>query len=225
MFSRAQKSSISAAGKCRCTMVRKSKSTTRCAATRACSTSRTWGSSISRGEPRPRVPARAARQRCRPPEGSRQGAVFLHAAAERRRDRRSDRLLHVGNLVSRWSSMPAPATRIWRGLGAMPRHFGVERRRARGIGDDRDSGPECARKKTLPLLAPAAPRRRPRTGAVLRRGARYLVRGADRLYRRGWLRSDACRRSRLPRHGMRCAPRAFSLPASVRETRCGWKPA
>ncbi len=65
-----------------------------------------------------------------------------------------------------------------------------------------------AREKTLPLLAAARRAAAARVGAVLRRVFRFLVRRADRLYRRGWFRSDAA--GGRCRQDLGCAARAGS---------------
>ncbi len=49
--------------------------------------------------PRARLPAPPARERRRQADAARQGALFLHAARPRRRDRRPDRLLHERPVV------------------------------------------------------------------------------------------------------------------------------
>ena len=125
---------------------------------------------------RARVPERAAGQRCRPAENSRQGTVFLHAAARRRRDRRPDRLFPVRS----WFRLVVNAGTRDKDLAWMPEHAAGIRRggaRAQRSGDDRRSRSERTRRSCRALrrrIAQAALELAPFCGAAF--GSWFIAR-------------------------------------------------
>ena len=134
-----------------------------------------------------------------------QALVFVHAAAQRRRDRRFDRLLHDREswFRTRGQRRYAPqGSRV--DTASMRRRFGVAVRERDDLAMIAVQGPN-ARAKTAPLLSAGAPRGGDADPALQRppSSTRGFSRGPDTRARTA--SRSCCRRRRPPTPGRRCS--------------------
>ncbi len=152
-----------------------------------------------------------------------QGALLVHAARERRRHRRPDRLLHARRVVphGRQRRHARQGSRLAARAGGAVRR---RRRAAHRSRDDRGAGPERAREGraacSTDSVAHAALALQPFFGVE----AGAVVRRAHRLHRRGRLGDHAAGRAGAALWDA-CAAPASRPAASARATRCASRPA
>ena len=173
-----------------------------------------------RGARCPSAAPAAARERRRPARGPGQGALQLHAAPGRRRDRRPDRLLPRREVVPAGRQRGNGATRTSRGSRNTRSRSASPSCRARDLAMIAVQGPN-ARAKATPLLPESARSAATALGTFFGASCDDWFVVAHRLHRRRRLRDRAARGARGRFLG-RTARRPASRPAgSARATRCG----